>query len=136
MATHDFGGTLSYSSNGSSYTAVARVRKITQDEHTTKDIELPYLAMTNGIMEMIPGNKKIGKLNFEVEFAKAFHATMFAAWQAGTVYYWKITNRDGDQWIERGYLSSFQEPDHGNDDAQLTRIKITPSAADLAFTAS
>lgn len=90
--TKSYGAVLSYSSNGSSYTALSDLYSITPPTLEAADLKLSTLESTNYTHEYAAGWIEPGECSFAGYFTKAQYSTLIGLLGSTTDnYYWKVT---------------------------------------------
>lgn len=134
--TKSYGTVLSYSANGSSYTALADIYSITPSTLECGDVKLTHLESTNYTHEYGAGWIEPGTIEFGGYFTKAQFNTLVGLLGATTDnYYWKVTfplisgESNASTYVERGHLKKvgFDEINI-DDDGKITcpfSVKVT-----------
>lgn len=127
MATHDFGGEVSYATTlAGSYTTLGTVIiKDDAEEETTKEIPIPVIDQLDKITDYIPGTQDLGQVKLSVQYAATSYSTLRGHKRSRTTLYWKFENDDGDIWGPvRGFIARITRPKQGDDERQMYDLTI------------
>ena len=119
MAERSFGSKLEYSTSGGAWTTVSNATSIGFPAPEIDEIEVTNHDSVGGYREFLPGLKDGGTVDFEGVVADdSVVSGLQSAFDATTVYSWKITTRSGATWTFDGYMASFGEGDADIDSAR------------------
>lgn len=125
-STIGFGSTLSHSTtSGGTYTPIAQTVDLNGPEPEIGDVKITNNSSPNRTHEYNPGGLiEPGTLEFQVVYAKAACATLYAMFGDQTVYFWKETYPDGSYWSFQAYVNKFGTEAPTEDSAIMNTIGL------------
>lgn len=113
MALHSNKTILSYSANGSSYTPVTLVKKISGPSIEWSDVDDSHLNMSDKFRIFSQGLGDGGEIEFELHFAKGMVNTLYATIANATnpTYFWKVEfplitgETTASNWVMTGHIN-------------------------------
>jgi hypothetical protein len=106
MSTIGYTSDLSYSANGTDYTALATVRSYSFASVSTTSIETTVLNTANRCKTFQPGLIDAGSFSAVLDYDKAVFEVLEGWVAAGTTMYWRLALTDGSKQEFQAFLTS------------------------------